>query len=683
MIRTTDTVLQEECWLLPYAPDWRQGIETRFTIPADAERGLTGREDRRSYAKSLRAEVTYAALLGASEAVTLRNALQAADVENLPVWFPFWPGEWPIEPGYGNRFAAAQAILWQGNSNAALVNPGSVSGSYAPHVRLVPALRGYFVEPPTVEALTDELFIARFRLREDGPASLALQVSGAAFAAGPDVGGRSFSAFPFRPQWRGKIESGTAKVEIDSREIGFNREEARAVYPQSPERPLRYDLAMLDNAAGADLIRFFGNCEGNVATFWCPTWLSDTRLTANVTAGATTLPVANGQALGLNNYLALVDRNGTTEVRTVTNKAAGSLTVFPALSSVHAAESAIVTTAALVRFAKTGLTLRWYSTGEVEASVELKEVATDYYTPGGELHGSTVGKLPRACFLYRFTVAYPGTSQVWRLTSYEQAISYESAAYTPRPIEHGDIRETLNLERNEVEVRTRAFEGNPLMLFIPFRLEFPLKLEIIEAKTNAAGDTITGATRVFSGEVVRVNFDGPYLTARAVTIGNLFERKIPRLLMQPTCNYALFDGACGLAKADWQYRGYLIEHLVNPTRLRLRTLSRVNGTWILPDAHWFAGGWVELGSGEDFESRFIADAGAYNPSGSGFIEITLSTPLRNAPEADDEVILYPGCDGKHGTCLGKFGNFARFGGFPHMPVGNPSMVKMPANRNMK
>jgi hypothetical protein len=99
--------------------------------------------------------------------------------------------------------------------------------------------------------------------------------------------------------------------------------------------------------------------------------------------------------------------------------------------------------------------------------------------------------------------------------------------------------------------------------------------------------------------------------------------------------------------------------------------------------HWFAGGWIELGSGTDFESRFIADAGSYDISGNGFIELTLSTPLGRIPAVDEEVFLFPGCDGKRGTCKDKFGNYTRFGGFPHMPVGNPSMVKMPANRNMK
>jgi hypothetical protein len=684
MIQSFDTVLNETCWILQYAPDWRSGIETRFTIPADAERSLTGRESRRAYADSLRVEMAFESLLTAQEAATLRNALQSPEFENRPIWFPFWPGQWPFEPGYGSVFFSAQAIQWSGNASASFVaNPSGLTGPYPLSTRFVPALRGYFVEPPTVEAITDELFVARFRVKEDGPANLALQVNGSPLAYGPQIAGRDYPVFPFRPQWRGPVETGKAEIEIDRRDLGFSREEARVVYPQSPERALRFELSIHGTQSGADLIRFFDVAQGNAATFWCPTWMSEARLSADVAAGATILAVTNGNAIGNNAYLALVDRSGTTEIRQITAKNGSSIQLAQALSHAHQQATTSLATAALVRFARSGLTLRWRSTDEVEASVELKEAATEYFTPTGEVHGETIGTLHRSCFLYRFTVEYPGTSQVWRFTSYEDAIEDNSGTYAPQPIEHGEIRETLNLERNEVQLRTRAFTENPLQHFIPFRLEFPMKLEIIEAKLFPGDTTIYDWRRLFSGEVTRVQMDGPFITARAVQVGNLFERKIPRVLMQPTCNYALFDGACGLNKDDWKYRGYVLATLLNPTRIQLRNLSRVTGTWVQPDLHWFAGGWIELGSGTEFESRFIADAGSYDPSGNGFIELTLSTPLGRIPAVDEEVVLFPGCDGKRGTCKDKFSNYTRFGGFPHMPVGNPSMVKMPANRNMK
>jgi uncharacterized phage protein (TIGR02218 family) len=684
MIQSYDTILGESCWILPYTPDWRAGIETRFTLPADAERSLTGRESRRAYADRLRAEVAFESLLTAQEAATLRNALQSSNFENLPIWFPFWPGEWDFDPGYGSVFSSAQAIQWNSNGNAALVpDPANASGPAATAAKWIPALRGYFAETPTIEAITDELFVARFRLKEDGPTSLALQVNGSTLSYGPQISGRNYPVFPFRPQWRGPVETGKAEIEIDRRDMGFNREEVRVIYPQSPERALRFELSLHGNQSGADLIRFFDVAQGNAATFWCPTWMSEARLTGDVAAGATWLSVTNGNSLGSNAYIALVDRSGTTEIRQISGKTSTSVILAQVLAFAHKQGTTSLATAALVRFVRSGLTLRWRSTDEVEASVELKEAVTEYNTPLGENHGDTIGTLHRSCFLYRFTVEYPGTSQVWRFTSYEDSLEDASGTYTPQPIEHGEIRETLNLERNEVQLRTRAFTDNPLLRFIPFRLEFPMKLEVIEARLWPGGTTLYDSRRLFSGEVTKVQMDGPFITARAAQVGNLFERKLPRVLMQPTCNYALFDGACGLNKEDWKYHGFVLATLLNPTRIQLRNLARVTGTWVQPDLHWFAGGWIELGSGTDFESRFIADATAYNASGNGFIELTLSTPLGRTPSVGEEVFLFPGCDGKRGTCKDKFGNYSRFGGFPHMPVGNPSMVKMPANRNIK
>lgn len=681
MIHSPENVTREAIWILPFSPDWSAGVETRFTLPADGERGLTGRESRRAYADTLRLEMEFESLLSAAEASTLRNALQAAWFEDLPVWFPFWPADRDDDEQPSVAYASAFRMNWNNSHDARIVWSGSGSSWWK---KQLPALRGYFSAPPQVEAITDELFVARFRIKESGSPDYALRITGVNNRYGPQISGRDYPMAPFQPQWRSSVETGSASVEIERRDMGFNRQEVRVVYPQSPERGLKFQLSLYDNAAAAQLIHFFATVQANVRPFWCPTWLAETRLQTSVNAGATTLPVTGGNDLGENAYLALVEQNGQTEVRRIVSKTDISVALADPIAFGYGAQTTSLSTAALFRFVKTVLTLRWSSPDEVEASVDLKEAPSEYYTPQGETHGDTIGTLHRSCFLYRFTVEYPGTSQVWRFTSYEDPLSDASGTYTPQSIEHGEIRETLNLERNEVQLRTRAFDGNPLLSFIPFRLEFPLKLEVIEAKIWPGGTTIYDWRRLFSGEVTRVQMDGPYITAKAVQVGNLFERKIPRLLLQPTCNYALFDGACGLSKDNWKYRGYVLNTLTNPPRICLRGLFRQPpGTWVQPDLHWFAGGWIELGSGTDFESRFIADATAYDSTGDGFIELTLSTPLGRIPAVDEEVFLFPGCDGKRGTCKEKFANYSRFGGFPHMPVGNPSMVKMPANRNMK
>jgi uncharacterized phage protein (TIGR02218 family) len=681
MIASHDSLLNEACWILPFAPEWSAGIETRFTLPMDAERGLTGRESRWAYAEKLRCEMVFESLLTASEACALRNALQNVDFENRPIWFPFWPGEYV--PGSTSAFRSAQALFWQDNSSASLIqNPAAISGSFSEQVRLIPALRGYFAESPRVEALTDELFVARFHLKEAGPLEMSLRANSSIFALGPEISGRKYPIFPFSPRWGGSIETVAAGIEVERREIGFSREPVRIIYPQHPERTLSFDLNLYNNQSGADLIEFFNERQAGVGAFWCPTWVSDTRLLADVPPGTMVLTVSDYTAMGENAYIALVDRDST-EVFHVASKSVRTLTLDSLTRSAHLAETTSLTTAALVRFTRPTLSIEWMSTDEVKASVEVREVPYDYYTPTGETHGSSIGALETTCYLFRFSIKYPTITQLWCYTSYEQSLVFEGNTHTAVAIEAGEIRETLNLERNEIQIRTHAFEGNPLLRFVPFRLEFPMKLEIFEGQRLGRENTPHTCTRIFSGEVTRVNFEGPSITASAVTVGNLFERRIPKKLLQPTCNYALFDPLCGLSLTDWKFQGFVIEIVENPTRVHLSNLSRVSGTWILPDEHWFASGWIEIGTGTQFESRFVTDSTTYNPDGNGWIQITVATPFTKNPVAGDLVTIFPGCDGKHTTCKNRFNRYSSFGGFPFMPVGNPSMVKMPDNRNMK
>lgn len=681
MIATTDSFLGEPCWLLPFAPDWRAGLECRFELPADTERGLSGRESRRAYAETLRTELSYECLLNAEQASTLRNALQTMETEQWPIWFPFWPAMEEPESFSAPRF------LDVGKGPGPIDGAQLVDSADAPleegRVR-VAALRGYFSGRPRLEALTDEVFVARFQIREDSPPEFALQVTSPAAQEGPAIGGESVPVIPVRPQWRRGLGTGSTVFEVDSREIGFSRQRARVIYPQRPERTLRMEVDFMNAGEIAALVGFFADAAGSTQAFWAPTWMADVRLAGPVPAASSDLPVESTTGLGENTHIAVIAPNSGVSVHEIIGKEETSLSLGSALESALDPQRTSITTAALVRFARPALSVHWKSSADASATVELRECTSDVLTLEGEEQHVSIGALPRACFLYRFSVQYPSLTRYWTHTSYEQPMQFEGALYTPRPIEHGDLRETLNLERNEIELRTHAFAENPLQLFVPFRLEFPLVLEIFEATVFGDPPSPGNPLRVFSGEITRVSMDGPFLNARAVTVGNLFERKVPRVLLQTGCNFALFDGGCGLEKGHWRHSGEFVAQLTDPVRLRVRGLLRGASAVGIPPDHWFAGGWVECGSEATLESRFIADSRRIaQPDGADELELELGAALWSNPQAGDTVTFYPGCNGKASTCRDKFANFDRFGGMPHMPVGNPSMVKMPANRNVK
>jgi hypothetical protein len=189
---------------------------------------------------------------------------------------------------------------------------------------------------------------------------------------------------------------------------------------------------------------------------------------------------------------------------------------------------------------------------------------------------------------------------------------------------------------------------------------------------------------LFVGECVSLTIRGRVLRVKAIAGGSIFDRPIPRFRIQPGCNHTLFDAGCGLAKADWRFTakvgdpgspGYPFEFL-------LTDLVREAGEVPVWFENWFAGGWIEFGSGATWCRRPILRSTTVT---GGALNVTLSRDPDTFPEADDDVILYPGCDGRDVTYKahdagdnpeGKFGNWLNFGGHPFVPKANPSLVKV-------
>lgn len=841
-------------FLLPYQPNWRAGIETRFEIPAKADRGLTGREARRAFGTTLRVETEFELLLEQADAAAFRNALQDADLAKSKVVFPFWPGV----RAYGDTepvpFATGRWLFTSASGYHAVHDTPDPMGPFPGGLLVVPVLEGRLVDPPRCEALTDEVLKVRVRLRDEGPPERSLQVTSEGFASGPETGGRTPPLFPLRVNFGEGVETGNAEVEIDHRQLGFCRAESSVLYPQNPARTFAFPLRLVSLEDAAALLKFFAERQAVTETFWLPSHLAETRLALDTSATVPIIPITGTPAaFGQNRFVAFTDPE-----RTVARRIE-EFTIFEAFHALRVnsspgrflAANTSLSTLALARFAKPSLTLQWGSNGEADARVEFREVPTEYQVATGEALGVTVGALPRRAFLYTFRVNIPQAAShqrvqvafivdrsgsmsgdvqavrnsierildallpsvapewamvsysddygrkdldftddrqaldnalgaltfagsvergydaihlactglswredsakflflltdedadtgnyyqrdvipvvqalgaklfygfqyfsvyqtiadetggelidastdfasefatainasvehhVWRYTSFEKALNDQGTIYQPIAIEHGDIRESLNLEKNEVTLRTRVFEGHPLLLFIPFRLEFPMEMEVLETETYPGGLDAYNTRRLFKGEVIAVDTDGPFLTARAVNAGNLFERKLPRWLLQPTCNWALFDSACGLDRAAWRVDGQIVDAFTSNTfRLRVRLAG---GSGIAEN--FFAGGWLETAKDNVLATRGIS--GSTVPNAANEVELTISSDLSPWPAHNQPISLYPGCDGRRESCLNRFRNYPRFGGFPFMPVGNPSMIKMPANRNIK
>lgn len=235
--------------------------------------------------------------------------------------------------------------------------------------------------------------------------------------------------------------------------------------------------------------------------------------------------------------------------------------------------------------------------------------------------------------------------------------------------------------------RTLSFDGVTYEAetgFTATEIESSLGLSVDNAEASGAlSSTRLGEERLTAGdfddaavELWRVNWqdvDQRLLLKRGVvgevTRGRGFfsaeVRGLSQALNQPKgrlfqygCDAVLGDARCGVDLASPDFSA---EVAVNAcTELRQLAVSGAQGF----AAGFFAGGtWRFLNgsnAGRQGQVKFHRLRG-------GAADIELWQPLPCAANPGDRLLLRAGCDKQFATCRNKFGNAARFRGFPHMP----------------
>jgi uncharacterized phage protein (TIGR02218 family) len=269
----------------------------------------------------------------------------------------------------------------------------------------------------------------------------------------------------------------------------------------------------------------------------------------------------------------------------------------------------------------------------------------------------------RPVFFYKFWIEYPTGTQYWYFTSFDQTISAEGITWTPEPIAHGQLRQSARADREEVMVQAYWSAATPLKLFVPFMLPLPLKVRI----TKRTLPSLTTQKVLFQGEVRSVKPKGKFLEARCSSFLDALERRLPSFLIQKTCNYILFEpNTCKAVAATYAKTATITTITRDVIRVSDASLTGL-GTG------WFAGGWLQMGTGAELEYRAIMDS---TEIGGGVHELTMNQRLEHGA-VSDAATLYPGCDRTFATCGSKFSNGDNFGGFPFMPRRNPALRAKP------
>ncbi|MHB8520733.1 MAG: baseplate hub domain-containing protein [Limisphaerales bacterium] len=290
-------------------------------------------------------------------------------------------------------------------------------------------------------------------------------------------------------------------------------------------------------------------------------------------------------------------------------------------------------------------------------TVKVVELPTEY---------ASIETGTQPVWLYEFWILANGTYVYWRFTALNEDIVSAGSTFTSSPIEHASLSRGMKASKEDVQLQTWFDANNPVTQFIPFSLSAPLWVRIYET-TYAAPST---RTLKFTGLVSEVDADGKLLTAKCSSILDALGRRFPRMLIQPICNYFVYSTPCGVDKTQYQAHVTLFE-LAGVYAVVDQSSVDTPDRFTNAAANDFALGWIQTGTGQQFEIRSIL---ASTVVSGGKIVLTLDKPFIYAVAAQ-AATMYLGCDGSKDTCKTKFGNFKRWGGHGYVPAQNPTITE--------
>lgn len=180
------------------------------------------------------------------------------------------------------------------------------------------------------------------------------------------------------------------------------------------------------------------------------------------------------------------------------------------------------------------------------------------------------------------------------------------------------------------------------------RREFP-QMVAVRVKRAHLNDPDLGLFNIWSGRLVGVSYEHPWMTLGCEQVATSLARTGCRIRYMRQCPHTLYMQRCWVDKEAHKILAVVTSISTNKATLRLS---------ITAGAGHLVGGFVQLGGVNRF---IIQQAGA---------EVTLSRPFLGL-EVGQEVAVYPGCDRTAATCNAKFNNLLNYGGFDFIPPKGP------------
>lgn len=658
--------------------DWGAGVRASFEAVADTRSSLSDREGRRGYSSTLRVSIRFGIIATKSKAMVLDSAMRSYQAEPLVV--PFLPGvvEWASRAS--RTIAGGLYIVWKRDWSQWEIYEGT-EPSWPTGAELVaPALWGR-IDSKSLDWIDATKCRCDIDFIEDSKAGWALSPVAATLATGPTPAS-GYGSAPYVAPTRPDFSDGLGDqflTRIVRASNGFTRQSDSTLYPQTNAQ--EFESSHVVTGASIGKLLYFFQLHAAGKPFWIPRWTASAIISSAVGATDTTLNVTSGHTVQANDYVALCSPGSDPITRKATAVASTTVTLDSAPGALDQ-EDWFVSRLLIARFSEPVLTVSWIDPLTARASIKFRELPPEYSQPSGETIGTTLGALPTRAYLYEFRRVLAGVTFYERFTSFESDLTYSANTYTSANIKHGEITQGLALDRDELDVSCRVLSVTALKQMVALRSPSPVFLTITQV--DVSGSTGINAVVVFSGEVTKPKVTGDRVAFSVVPGGSLWEQNVPGFRLQPGCNHSLFSTGCKLLTSDWKFTATItsVGTAGYPFEFVLGSVARVTGATPTYFNHWFALGWIEFGSGATWQRRQIVDSTTVT---AGACTVTLNRDPDPFPTNGDAVVLYPGCDLRMESCKayngstnpqGKFDNFANFGGFPFIPVANPSLVKL-------
>ncbi len=270
-------------------------------------------------------------------------------------------------------------------------------------------------------------------------------------------------------------------------------------------------------------------------------------------------------------------------------------------------------------------------------------------------------------WLYHFCLETP-TPVHWYLHAGERDYTAHAHTWLESPMEHTSLRRGMKLTKEDVTIKSHHETGNPLSLWLLQPPSAPMRVELFEDMDGVA-------SLMFTGRVIEVDFKGLGITAKCASWLAELDRRAPRVMLQPRCNWLVYEPACGLNRATYTLPATFT--MITQEIVRVNVTAVGGGAFTTGDARYFDGGDIARGDGLTYEVRTVIRA---IPVGGAIWELTLNLPFQYAT-VGGTISLTPGCDGRRATCISKFNNLLNHLSFEFVPVKNPQLNSFaPANR---